>query len=45
MTNQRRSMETQPIPVAEDSTIVPTNPQEERKNHFLEGPLISITVE
>ena len=38
MTNRRRSMDTQPISVVEDATVLPTNPQQERQNHSLEGP-------
>jgi len=26
MTNRRHSMDTQPIPVVEDATVIPTNP-------------------
>ena len=45
MTNQRRSMDTQPIPFVEDATILPTNPHHERQKHSLEGPLVTISVE
>ena len=45
MTNRRRSMDTQPIPVVEDATVLPTNPHQERKKHSLEGPLVSISIE
>ena len=38
MTNRIRFMDTQPIPILEDATILPTNPQQERQNHLLEGP-------
>ena len=45
MTNQRCSMDTQPIPVVEDATDLPTNPHQERQNHSLEGPSVTISVE
>ena len=45
MTNQRYSMDTQPIPVVEDATVLPTNPHQEIQKHSLEGPLISISIE
>ena len=45
MTNRRCSMDTQSILVVEDATILPTNPQQERQNHFLERPSVSIAVE
>ena len=45
MTNRRHSMDTQPIPVVEDSTVLPTNPHQERKKHSLEGPSVSLSVE
>ena len=45
MTNQRRSMDTQPIPVVEDATFLSTNPDQERQKHSLEGPSVYISVE
>ena len=30
MTTRRRSMDTQPIPIVEDATVLPTNPHQER---------------
>ena len=45
MTNRRRSMDTQPIPVVEDATVLPTNPHQERQKHSLEGSLVTISVE
>ena len=45
MTNRRRSMDTQPIPVVGDATILPTNPHQERQKNSLEGPSVSISVE
>ena len=45
MTNQRRSMDTQPILVVEDATVLPTNPHQEIQKHSLKGPLFSISVE
>ena len=45
MTNQIFSMETQLIPVVEDATVLPTNPQQEIQKHSLEGTLVSIEVE
>ena len=45
MTNRRLSMDTQPIPVVEDATVLPTNPQQEVQNHSLKGPSVSIAVE
>ena len=45
MTNRRCSMDTQPILVVEDVAILPTNPQQERQNHSLEGPSVSISFE
>ena len=44
MNNRRRSMDTQPILVVEDATVLPTDPQQERHVHSLEGPSISIEV-
>ena len=38
-------MDTEPILVVEDATVLPTNSQKERWNHSLEGHLISTTVE
>ena len=38
-------MDTQPILVVEDATVLPTNPHQEIQKHSLEGPLISISVE
>ena len=32
MTNRRRSMDTQPIAVVEDSIVLPTNPHQERQS-------------
>ena len=45
MTNRRHSMDTQPIPVVEDATVLPTNPHQERQKHSLEGPSVTISVE
>ena len=45
MTNQRRFMDTQPIPVFEDATVLPTNPHQERQNHSLEGSSVTISIE
>ena len=45
MTNQICYMATQPIPVVEDVRFLPTNQQQERKKHSLEGPSVSIAVE
>ena len=45
MPNRRRSMDTQPIPVVKDATVLPTNPHQERKKHSLEGPSITISIE
>ena len=45
MTNQRCSMDTQPILVVEDAAFLPTNPHQERKKHSLKGPSISIAFE
>ena len=45
MTNQRRSMDTQPIAVVEDATVLHTNPHKEIQKHSLKGPLVSISVE
>ena len=45
MTNRRLSMDTQPILVVEDATVLPKNPHQERKNNSLEGPSVSIEVE
>ena len=38
-------METRPIPVVEDATVLPTNPHQERQKHSLEGQSVSILVE
>ena len=38
-------METQPIPVVKDATILHTNPHQERQKNSLEGPSVSILVE
>ena len=38
-------MDTQPIPVVEDATVLPTNPHQERQKHSLEGPSVTISVE
>ena len=40
MTNRRCSMDTQPILVVKDATVLPTNPHQERKKHSLEGPSV-----
>ena len=45
MTNQRRSMDTQPITIVEDATVLPSNPHQERQKHSLEGFLVTISVE
>ena len=45
MTNRRCSMDTQPIMVVEDATILPTNPHQERQKHSLEGSSVTISVE
>ena len=45
MTNRRLFMDTQPILVVEDATVLPTNPHQERQKHSLEGPSVSILVE
>ena len=45
MTNQRRSMDTQPITIVEDATVLPSNPHQERKKHSLEGSSVTISVE
>ena len=45
MTNRRRSMDTQPIPIVEDAIVLPTNPHQERQKLSLEGPLVTISVE
>ena len=45
MTNRRHSMDTQPILVVEDATVLPTNPHQKRQKHSLEGPSISMVVE
>ena len=38
-------MDTQPIPVVEDATFLPTNPHQERQKHSLKGASISISIE
>ena len=38
-------METQPILVLEDATVLPTNTQQEIQKHSLDGPSVSTTVE
>ena len=45
MTNRRRSMDTQPIPIVEDATVLPTNPHQEIQKHSLEGSSVTISVE
>ena len=45
MTNQRCFMDTQSILVVEDATFLPTNPHQQRQNHSLKGPSVSISVE
>ena len=45
MTNRRRSMDTQPILVVEDATVLPTNLHQERQKHLLEGSSVTISVE
>ena len=45
MTNQRCSMDTQPILVVEYATILPTNPHQEIQKNSFEGPSVSISVE
>ena len=45
MTNWRCSMDTQPIPVVEDATVLPTNPHHERQKHSLEWPPVTISTE
>ena len=45
MTNRRRFMDTQPIPVVEDATVLLTNTHQERQKNSLEGILVSILVE
>ena len=45
MTNRRRSMDTQPIPIVEDAIVLPTNPHQERQKNSLDGTLVSISVE
>ena len=38
-------MDTQPILVVEDATVLPTNPHQERQRNSLKGPSVSILVE
>ena len=38
-------MDTQPILVVEDATVLPTNPHQERQKHSLEGSSVTISVE
>ena len=38
-------MDTQPIPVVEDATVLPTNLHQERQKHLLEGSSVTILVE
>ena len=38
-------MDTQPIPIVEDSTVLSTNPHQEIKNHSLKGLSLTISVE
>ena len=45
MTNRRSSMDTQPILVVEDATVLPTNLHQERQKHSFEGLLVSISIE
>ena len=45
MTNQRCSMDPQPIPIVEDATVLPTNPHQERQKHSLKGPSVTTSVE
>ena len=44
MMNQRLSLETNPNPIIEDTTIHPINPAQEKRKHSLEGPSISTIV-
>ena len=37
MTNRRRSMDTQPIPVVEDAIVLATNPHQERQKILTQG--------
>ena len=45
LTNRRRSTDTQPIPIVEDATVIPSNPHQERQKNLLEGSLVTISVE
>ena len=38
-------MDTQPILIVEDATVLPSNPHQERQNHSLEGSSVTISVE
>ena len=44
MMNQRLSLETNPNPIIEDTTVHPNNPAQEKRKHSLEGPSISSIV-
>ena len=45
MINKSISLETDPIPIIEDTTVNPINPWQEKMNNSLEGPSISTTVD
>ena len=45
MMNRRFSLETNPNPIIEDTTVHPINPSQEKRKHSLEGPSISTIVE
>ena len=42
--NRRLSLETNPNPIIEDTTVHPINPAQEKRKHSLEGPSISTIV-
>ena len=44
MMNRRLSLETNPNPIIEDTTVHPINPAQEKMKHSLEGPSISTIV-
>ena len=44
MMNQRISLETNPNPITEDTTVHPINSTQEKRKHSLQGPSISTIV-
>ena len=44
MMNRRLSLETNPNPIIEDTTVHPINPTQEKRKHSLERPSISTIV-